>query len=549
MKIVGGRIDIVAHSMGGLATRHYTTTNSYKSLQNQMRSRSEGLLHTVITLDTPETGSPLASALLTPAIANGTCALASLGPSGDYTCDYGSSSGIPARTWWEICHPPNESFTFKQCMAEFPLNKPIGPGTNPTDISSCTASPSRCGAVASLEPGSPNITAAPRIDAIQSEYTKWFAIESDWRDNGGDSQSALRAFFNYLLGAMKLHSSLPNGMCPQTQNGLLSLPPTLLCLMQNDADNDVIVPTSSEADDTSGNLVEFFSDAHASVGVGNIVLTQLWGKSDANILDGRADSCVSQILLTSTTQGCRGGMSPAVTSQAKPVDAREWSEFLPAGGELAEDAAIRAIHPLQVGTRQARLSAPNGNAPLGNPIRLHLDLSPGKVNTILYREIGKDGGIDTADGAVAKVVENGDTDKTIEVIPLQLGQVTISVTAVYFDNSTAEQSVELNVVPSADGLKQFTVDQGFQNVELLLNGNEADRIHWLMPSVTYARVKYPIQLSDSEQLSFTVDQSTNNPVIELDRDGRIRALRVGEATITAEFAGARDQTRVRVRIE
>jgi len=40
---------------------------------------------------------------------------------------------------------------------------------------------------------------------------------------------------------------------------------------------------------------------------------------------------------------------------------------------------------------------------------------------------------------------------------------------VYADNSTAEQSVDLTVVPSSAGLKQFTIDQGFHQVELKLN--------------------------------------------------------------------------------
>jgi pimeloyl-ACP methyl ester carboxylesterase len=545
VNFAGGRVDIVAHSMGGLATRHYTTTASYNSQQNHARSRSEGLLHTVIAIDSPETGSPLASALLMPAIANATCALASLGTSGDYTCDYGPSSGVAALTWAELCLFPNANVTLSQCLAGSPLKRPIGPGTNATNIDSCAASPSGCGAIASLALGSPNIAVLPRIDAIRSDYTKWFAIESDWKDNGGVGQSTLRALFDYLLGAMKLHSSLPNGICPQSQNGLLSLPPTLLCLMQNDPDNDVIVPTSSQADDTNGNLVEFFNDAHSSVGPG-VVLSQLWGKSDANILDGRADSCVAQILLTSTIQGCPSAPSPAATSQSELFAAQGNGKFLPAPGESAEDAADRAVHPLQVGTRQAQLLAPAGDVPLGNSIRLRLNLSPGKVSTILYREIGEYGGIDTADSAVAKVVEDSGADKTIEVIPLQLGDLTVSVTVVYADNSTAEQSAKLNVVPTATGMTQFAVDQGFHDVDLILDENEAHRTHWLVPTVIYKSVKYPIQLNNSEQLSFTIDQSTNNPVIELDRDGRIKALRVGVATITAQFAGARDQIRVNV---
>jgi hypothetical protein len=65
--------------------------------------------------------------------------------------------------------------------------------------------------------------------------------------------------------------------------------------------------------------------------------------------------------------------------------------------------------------------------------------------------------------------------------------------------------------------------------------------------VTYASVKYPIRLIDSKQLSFTVEQSASDPVIQLDRNGFIRALRIGEATITGDFAGVRDQITVLVK--
>lgn len=91
------------------------------------------------------------------------------------------------------------------------------------------------------------------------------------------------------------------------------------------------------------------------------------------------------------------------------------------------------------------------------------------------------------------------------------------------------------------------MDQGFHSVKLSVNGSEGENTHWLVPMVTYSGVKNPIRLGDSMQVSFTIDQKTANPVIQLDQSGFIRALRVGEATITADFAGARDQIAVVVR--
>ena len=537
---VGGRVDIIAHSMGGLAARHYTATSLYSSSSNAARSRSVGPLRTIIAIDTPETGSPLARALLFPAIAHSTCASPLIASSGNLCTP---ASG----TWFAVC-PASAESTFAQCFRGSTVKKPIGPGSSPETIAPCIVagqSDSGCGAVASLAPNSPNIVAAPRIDAIQNQFTKWFAIESDWRDNGDNSSSALRSFFNDLLAAMELHSPLPDGVCPQTQLAPYS-PPTLLCLMEDDPNNDVIVPTSSQGDDTSGNLVEFFNAAHASLGLGN-VLPQYWAKSDANILDRRADNCVVQILLTSTIQGCSAAPSPATTSQAlRSIGEEREINVQAAPGESLEDAIERTSHPMKLNTRIIELEAANTDAAVGSPIRLHLTVPPGKISTIQYHEQAQHGDIDTGDSGIAKVVEDEGENKTIEVRPLQLGEVYVSVSVLYADNSTGKQSVKLNVVPSEAGLTQFAVDQGFHDIELKLGGNKGESTHWLVPMVTYSGVKYPIRLDDSTRLSFAIDQTVGDPVIQLDRDGLIHALRLGEATITADFAGVRDQIKVRV---
>ncbi|MGD0193102.1 MAG: hypothetical protein ABSD74_20385, partial [Rhizomicrobium sp.] len=55
--IVGGRVDIAAHSMGGLASRNFASQSGYASLRNRM----QGQIHTIVTLDTPEIGSLLAN--------------------------------------------------------------------------------------------------------------------------------------------------------------------------------------------------------------------------------------------------------------------------------------------------------------------------------------------------------------------------------------------------------------------------------------------------------------------------------------------------------
>jgi pimeloyl-ACP methyl ester carboxylesterase len=58
--IVAARVDVVAHSMGGLVSRSLTTASGYSSVH----TRNLGAIHQIVTLDTPEIGSQLATFLI-----------------------------------------------------------------------------------------------------------------------------------------------------------------------------------------------------------------------------------------------------------------------------------------------------------------------------------------------------------------------------------------------------------------------------------------------------------------------------------------------------
>jgi pimeloyl-ACP methyl ester carboxylesterase len=550
---VGGRVDIVAHSMGGLATRNYTSTSDYTSDQNKARGRTEGPLRTIITVDTPETGSPLATALLTSAISGGTCDLQSPGSSGVNTCDFGPLAGSAALTWRAACGS-NIQTTLAQCLAGHGMR--LGPPNAPNSILPCTAAKqaaygATCGAVASLMPGSYNINNLPFINDIQNQNVNWFAIGSDWKDTGGESPSLLRAFFNDLLEAMTLHSPMPPGLCPASNNPSPS-PPTLLCMMGNDRDSDVIVPTSSQSDDTNGNYVQFYNRAHAPTlpwFIPNVLA--LLGKSDANILDGTADPCIKQILSTSSIQGCNSAPSSqdAAVPAAQSIVSQEQPAVEAAPGESQEDARERLTHPMRMWAQKIEIKSPESDIPLGNPVQLVLNLSPGKVNTILYGESTGTEGLNTDDQGIARVARDSENTKTIELTPLQLGALDVSVVAVYGDNSTGEQSVRLNVVPSATGLKRFDLDQGFHAITLKLNGDVNDGQHWLVPKLAYSGVKFPIRLQDSSQIKFSILQDANVPAISLDSNGLIHGLHPGIAIIKGDFAGMKDELKVEVEVE
>jgi hypothetical protein len=204
---------------------------------------------------------------------------------------------------------------------------------------------------------------------------------------------------------------------------------------------------------------------------------------------------------------------------------------------------------MKIRAQQVKIESLEGDVPLGSPVRLVLNISPGKVNTILYGELAGSEELDAGDRGIARVVLDNGTTKTIEITPLQLGALDVSVIAVYADNSTGEQTVRLNVVPSAKGLKRFDLDQGFHAITLKLNEDVNDGQRWLVPMLAYAGVKYPIRLQDSSQINFSILQDSTNPAISLDSNGLIHALHPGKAIITGDFAGMKDELRVVVESE
>jgi hypothetical protein len=79
-----------------------------------------------------------------------------------------------------------------------------------------------------------------------------------------------------------------------------------------------------------------------------------------------------------------------------------------------------------------------------------------------------------------------------------------------------------------------------------VNEGEEDRLHWLMPVVTYQTIPEPIRLSSSRLIDFLIDQNPENPVISLSADGLIRAVGEGSAIIIGKYQGRTDRIVVTV---
>lgn len=150
--IAGGRVDIVAHSMGGLVARVYSTQAAYRT----PRDRGLGRFHQVVTIDTPEAGSALARYLI------------------DHRADVQNVfDGVPGLVWSFLCGGgAGAPKTVEKCLEL--AGMPLGP---PDD-------PSQDGAVQSLIPGSPNLTGIQPVNP-RIPNSRWQAVQSRVTDSGG----------------------------------------------------------------------------------------------------------------------------------------------------------------------------------------------------------------------------------------------------------------------------------------------------------------------------------------------------------------------------
>jgi hypothetical protein len=244
-----------------------------------------------------------------------------------------------------------------------------------------------------------------------------------------------------------------------------------------------------------------------------------------------------------------GGASHRAISTAAfmpPPPQQEKPHAFPAPGESPEDADRRSQHPETSAPDRISIVTPIGDVLLGNPVHIVVKLAPGKVTTMQYRQ-GQ--GHEGLASGVAKVVAESDGSKTIEVVPLSLGVVDVAISAIYLDNAEAEQAVQLNVVPTARGLKKFDLDQGSDYLGLVVDGKEYERVRYLRPTLRYENAGI-VHLNDFSHINLSAIQDESDPVIQIDdKSGAVTALREGEAYIVGDFCGVKDKIHVVVKTE
>ncbi len=222
---------------------------------------------------------------------------------------------------------------------------------------------------------------------------------------------------------------------------------------------------------------------------------------------------------------------------------------IPIPKETHEEAAERMSHRASLANERISVSSPQGDVPLGSPVDIDVRFAPGQIadmHVAQFKPHGADrGGIDQSQDTFKIVREEGQT-KTLEVVPMQLGSINLYIGAVYADNASAQQTITLNVVPSSKDLKKFSIDGGSPADVIVMGDEERDRQKGLRPIVTYKDVQYPIHLDDLTMIKLSVEQDENDPVLRVDPNGMVHALREGTAIIVGNFDGAIDRLKVTV---
>lgn len=195
-----------------------------------------------------------------------------------------------------------------------------------------------------------------------------------------------------------------------------------------------------------------------------------------------------------------------------------------------------------------RADLPERPVELAQPLRIPLKLSGPRVTAIYVTEADATGILENRQGHTrigngpAKVVAQDGTSKTIEIIPLQVGNLHLETTVEFSDGAEEIESYTIKVVPTSTGLKKFTLHQGLSVLMLNSGAKSQTKTRFLEPEAYYDNLDYPIQLPPNlSAVQISVKQSEEDPVISIDGEGKIHALRKGRATITGHFGGMADR--------
>ena len=187
-------------------------------------------------------------------------------------------------------------------------------------------------------------------------------------------------------------------------------------------------------------------------------------------------------------------------------------------------------------TDRLEIMPPDHPVEFAQPLQIPVKTSDSKV---LYYTVAQSGqGSFTNTNALKIAANEPDAPLSfISLVPLQFDDDLVLITAHFADHGISQRFFRLNVLPSGKGLKSielhtFPTDDGYLRVTATLN---------------YEQLKTPVQLPDLKRTTYRIDRGQIPDVLRIERDGRIRRVRAGNAAIVATFCGVTAGIEVNVR--
>ncbi len=487
--VVSGRVDIVAHSMGGLVARFYTSFPEYRSL----RDRGQGRFHEAVSLDTPELGSKLASYLIA-----------------QRNIPFNPKTDKISATIWGIagCSPVD---TVELCFNKLEL---APPGQNIT-----------AGGVWSLIPGgASSLTPFPTTipDLV------WRSV-SGLRPQGKTvltGESTLQVELERLIDAI-----YPAGKAP-----------TVTQILGDNAQDDVIVTLKSQlatgpAAAGSGQYATLTNMSHNPAP--KPLSISGWSLNDDNAQnDARVDNITACWLETDGAASCAKNFEPASTVARTAAEGRQTA---------IDDIVIAASHsePRVVD----RLSLQGMASPvLGRAQRVTLRLTNAALLTDL--SIVQTDGLGHRVVTHPALSLLGPNQAVATVVPLLPGNVRFTFGATFADNGVSVQHLDALVGVSPAAPLRFYGDVNSAAISpvhhLTISLDPRLGGYVLAPRAIYAAA--PDQAVDvSRWVSYRVSQGNGLPVIQIHPNGEIVGLRPGRASVEVRFGSVVDDIGVVVK--
>jgi pimeloyl-ACP methyl ester carboxylesterase len=529
--IVGGRVDLVVHSMGGLAARNFANPYNMSSQYFNIHNLNQGSFGTIVTIDTPESGSALADFLINhrnDVLTAPSC-----------STRVGTMCLVPnlAYTLWNLKCSTTD--TLQVCL--FKNNKPLSALSVPgfDDIST--------GAPYSLEttagpvlPGQQNsIANSPAPNSLSG--ATWRAISAQYLDSSSP-ESALHYLVDLLIAATQWTTN----PIPTVDSILGGLP------------NDVIVTTQSQtAGSPNANSVPFNQVAHSKSGLPSFLLPS--SLSDANVLNKPEVGDMVVCLLLSAGKGtCTTGLAtPALTPPVSvPISTSSVASISKGRMSSGTDAATNNMNApqrplIRLDETLATVTIPNQELLLGEPNAVTITIHNPSITTVESMQSVRLNGDDN----LTEAVEGGDLETTvlkrndgtsyILITPLHVGGLILDLYAHTPDGALWHTKVPVVVKPSSRKPEELMLaQQGARGenvgvLELPIKGGFIRNV--VVPQIRFNDAKFLLDLPASA-LSFQV-RNQGADVIELDTTtGEIKPLREGHALLQATYQGVTNLT-------